>query len=106
MVKSFALATCDSTARRRADVVGDGRTLFYRLGDPLMQVMVETNRTFTAGLPTTVIDRIFNLPTDSGVSYQPEADGKRFLMLRRAESSSGGNIRIITRWFHELRTIK
>jgi hypothetical protein len=57
-------------------------------------------------VPAQMFDGIYNLRSDTGVSYQPHPDGARFLMTRPADASSSGNIRMITRWFDGLNAIR
>ena len=84
----------------------DGRMIFYRIEGRLMRVTVATGATFTAGLPELMFDGIFNLRSDTGVSYDPHPDGKRLLMTRPADVVSSGNVRVITRWLDGLGAIK
>jgi serine/threonine-protein kinase len=84
----------------------DGRALYYRIEDRLMAVPIEPGATFQPGLPRLMFDGIFNLRSDTGVSYQPHPDRKRLLLTRPAEVMSRGTVRVMTRWFDELRAIK
>jgi serine/threonine-protein kinase len=84
----------------------DGKSIFYRIEDRLMSVPVDTRGTFQAGLPAPLFDGIFNLRSDTGISYQPHPDGRRLLMTRAADVVSGGTVRVITRWIDELKGIK
>jgi len=80
----------------------DGRALYYRFESRLMRVSIDRTSTFAASLPEILFDGIFNLRSDTGVSYQPHPDGKRLLMLRRAQAASNGSVRMITNWLKEL----
>ncbi|MDQ3421476.1 MAG: hypothetical protein M3541_22345, partial [Acidobacteriota bacterium] len=84
----------------------DGRTLYYRFESQLMRVSVERTATFAASLPEILFAGILNLRSDTGVSYDPHPDGKRLLMVRRAQAASNGSVRLITNWVNELRGIK
>ena len=84
----------------------DGRWLYYRVESRLMRVPVSGGPAFQAGLPALLFDGIFNLRSDTGVSYQPHPDGTRLLMTRAAAVTSGGVVRVITRWFDELKVTK
>jgi hypothetical protein len=53
-----------------------------------------------------MFDGIFNLRSDTGVSYQPHPDRKRLLLTRPADVMSSGTVRVITRWFDELKGIQ
>ena len=84
----------------------DGKSLYYRYEGRFMRVSVALEPTFQSGLPSMLFDGIFNLRSDTGVSYDPHPEGGRFLMIRAADLASGGSIRLITRWTDQLRTIK
>ncbi len=84
----------------------DGKSIYYRIEGRLMRVTVEPGEPFQAGLPVQLFDGIYNLRSDTGVSYQPHPDGTRLLMARAADVTSGGSVRMMTGWFDELRKIK
>ena len=84
----------------------DGKSLYYRYEGRFMRVSVEPGPTFQSGLPEMLFDGIFNLRSDTGVSYDPHPEGGRFLMIRAADLASGGSIRLITNWAEQLRAIK
>jgi serine/threonine-protein kinase len=84
----------------------DGESLYYRIEDRLMRVPIETAGSFKPGLPVLMFDGIFNLRSDTGVSYQPHPDRKRLLLTRPADVMSSGTVRVITRWFDELKGIQ
>lgn len=84
----------------------DGRALYYRFESTLMRVSVDRSATFAASLPEVLFDDILNMRTDTGVSYAPHPDGKRLLMVRRAQATSNGSVRLITNWVHELTRLK
>jgi hypothetical protein len=76
-----------------------GRELFYRSGDKMMVVNVETSPQFRAGVPKVLFERPF------GNSYDPDEEGKRFLMIKPpgVEASVTGRVHIVLNWFEELR---
>jgi len=84
----------------------DGKSIYYRIEGRLMKVPVEAGEPFQAGLPVQLFDGVYNLRSDTGVSYQPHPDGTRLLMARAADVISGGSVRVMTGWFDELRKIK
>ncbi len=84
----------------------DGRSLYYRFESRLMRVTVDRTGTFAASLPEILFDGILNLRSDTGVSYDPAPDGKRLLMVRRAQAASNGSVRMVTNWVNELKAIK
>ena len=84
----------------------DGRSLYYRFESRLMRVTVDRTGTFAASLPEILFDGILNLRSDTGVSYDPAPDGKRLLMVRRAQAESNGSVRMVTNWVNELKVVK
>ena len=71
-----------------------------------MRVPVESYAPFTFGRPEVLFDGVYNLRSDTGISYHPHPDGARLLLTRSAEVASGGSIRVVTRWFDTLEAIK
>ncbi|MDQ3488651.1 MAG: serine/threonine-protein kinase [Acidobacteriota bacterium] len=84
----------------------DGRAIFYRSESRLMRVAVETTPTFRAGLPSMLFDGVYIVGSDTGISYEPHPDGKRLLMTRGTDDMSIAKVRIVTRWFDELKALK
>ena len=88
----------------------DGRELFYRNGDDMMVVAVETGPTFQAGVPQLLFTGHFEqeMPGEGAPNYDVSADGQQFLML----SETGGEddvdasppqITVAINWFEELK---
>jgi len=84
----------------------DGKSIYYRIEGRLMQVPLVSTDPFQAGLPVQLFDGVYNLRSDTGISYQPHPDGRRLLMTRSADVISAGSVRVMTRWFDELRKVK
>jgi serine/threonine-protein kinase len=71
----------------------DGRELFYRNGDEMMVVPIETEPSFTAGTPRVLFrGRYLN----TGRDYDVSPDGDRFYMIQ--ESAPATEIRVIQNW--------
>ncbi len=69
----------------------DGRELFYRADSALYRVPIESARSFSAGRPERLFDRVA-----SGTrvrTYSPAAHGSRFLTFRSSEG--GGSLRTL-----------
>jgi hypothetical protein len=83
----------------------DGRELYYRNDTRLMALGTEARPTFQAGTPRVVVDGIYNLRTDTGISYDVDPNSRRFLMIRPASDgdASATLVRIVLNWFEELR---
>jgi Tol biopolymer transport system component len=83
----------------------DGRDLYYRNGSQLMSVAVATAPTFQAGKPEPLFGGIFDLRTNSGITYDVDPKGNRFLMMRPADESTAPSVMIVLNWFDELRRL-
>ena len=84
----------------------DGRELYYRNNNLFMSVAVDTRSTFQNGTPKTLFNGVYDLRSNSGVSYDVDPKSNRFLMLRLAENAnSTAQVRIVLNWFDELRRL-
>ena len=89
----------------------DGRELFYRRGDAMMAVAIDTEPAFSAGNP----EVLFEEPYYSGGTglgsrrYDIAPDGQRFLMIKQASAgigdAAGPQIILIQNWFEELKRL-
>jgi serine/threonine-protein kinase len=77
-----------------------GSELFFRSGDALMAVDVQTGDTFDAGAPHLVFEK-------AAADYDVSPDGQRFLMLKPAETagSSVSELHVVLNFFDELRRL-
>jgi Tol biopolymer transport system component len=88
----------------------DGKELFYRSGDAVMAISVETEPTFSLGI-SKILFRGSYISTISGnpEMWDMHPDGKRFLMMKEAtsdasvEGTSPPKINIVLNWFEELK---
>jgi serine/threonine-protein kinase len=84
----------------------DGRELYYRNNNLFMSVAVDTRSTFQNGTPKTLFNGVYDLRSNSGVSYDVDPKGNRFFMIRLAENAnSTAQVRIVLNWFDELRRL-
>ncbi len=65
----------------------DGSEIFYRVDDRLTHVAVVSREPFRAGTPEKLFDGIYNLRSDTGVSYDVDPRTGRFLMTRLADTT-------------------
>jgi serine/threonine-protein kinase len=83
----------------------NGRELFYRIGDKMMAVDIETTPTFRAGTPR----MLFEQPgySSSSRQYDVAPDGQRFLMLKlqRDAANTPPQIVVVKNWFEELKRL-
>ena len=83
----------------------DGRELFYRSGDRMMVVRVETEPTFKAGSPELLFTGSYSVA--AGRNYDIDPDGQRFLMLKDVEeqASARSQLIVVLNWFEELKRL-
>ena len=79
----------------------DGRELFYRDGDDLISVRVQTTSGLVLGERTKLLDLS---EYDSGYlhEFDVSADGQRFLVIRTDRESRPTRLDVILNWFDEL----
>ena len=84
----------------------DGSELFFRIDDRLMSAAVLSRSPFRPGTPRTLFDGIYNVRSDTGISYDVDATTGRFLMTRLADATANpsvSSLRIVVNWFEDLR---
>jgi|KBSSwiStaDraftv2_1062776.scaffolds.fasta_scaffold02454_14 serine/threonine-protein kinase len=86
----------------------NGRELFYRSGDAVMSVPVETSATFTFRNPVMLFKGDY-APSLGGRNYDVSPDGKRFLMLKVGASAAAqappARFTVVENWFEELKRL-
>ncbi|NIN71747.1 MAG: hypothetical protein GTO46_07405 [Gemmatimonadetes bacterium] len=78
----------------------DGRELFYRSGDKLISVAVETEPAFSIGTREILFERPYQ-SFMAAASYDIHPDGDRFVMITSGERST--SLIVVLNWFEELR---
>ncbi|MDA2925536.1 hypothetical protein MYX65_12965 [Acidobacteria bacterium AH-259-L09] len=83
----------------------DGSELFYRSGNRMMVVSVQTKPTFSMDKPRVLFEGSYFVHARRGVSpsYDISPDGQRFLMIKEAEG--GTQIHVVLNWFEELKRL-
>jgi serine/threonine-protein kinase len=81
----------------------NGKEIFYRNGDKMMVVSIETEPAFRVGKPVFLFDGPFTGP-DLAVAayYDASPDGQHFVMVQAVESWPT-QIQIVQNWFAELK---
>jgi hypothetical protein len=77
----------------------NGRELFFRNGDKMMAVNVETGAAFRPGSAYMLFETVAG-------DYDVTPDGRSFLMMKQAAVGPGGagsELHVILNWFEELR---
>ncbi len=76
-----------------------GKELFYRQGDRMMAVAIQTKPSLTAGKPAL----LFQEKYDEG--YDVSSDGQRFIMIKKGEEqATPQQINVVLGWFDELKS--
>jgi hypothetical protein len=81
-----------------------GRELFFRSGDSLMSVAVQTTPTFSAANPTKLFEGYLS---GLGGTYDVFRDGQRFLMIKNNSSrdQTAATMVVVFNWTEELKRV-
>ena len=84
----------------------DGSELFYRSGDKLMVVSVQTEPTFSPGRPRVLFEGSYlSTQISPGLQYYDiSPDGQRFLMIKEGGAGQA-QINVVLNWFEELKRL-
>ncbi len=85
----------------------NSRDLFYRNGDKMMAVAIETEPELSVGTPRLLFEGRFlgAGPLHLRRSYDVSPDGQRFLMIQREQELVPTEIVVILNWFEELKRL-
>ncbi|MGH9389039.1 MAG: hypothetical protein ACRD1Z_05435, partial [Vicinamibacteria bacterium] len=83
----------------------NGKEIFYRNGDKMMAVQVETKPSFQLSKPEILFEGRFEGATGwfGYANYDVTPDGQRFLMIRAEEESAPTRIHVVLNWAEELK---
>ncbi|MHC4594440.1 MAG: protein kinase domain-containing protein [Planctomycetota bacterium] len=81
-----------------------GKALYYREGDKMMVVTVETDPKFSVSAPKELFSGRFESSWCSA-NYDITPDGKRFIMIKPEEGSEPTQVNIVLNWFEELKRL-
>jgi serine/threonine-protein kinase len=81
-----------------------GRELFYLSPEGrMMSVAVHGQPGFSAGTPTTLFERSYEIPNVGGRQFDVAPDGRRFLMMKQSDQTKEpGRLIVVENWFTEL----
>ena len=82
----------------------DGSEVFYRAGDKLMVVSVQTTPTFSAGKPRVLFEASSGARATDFYGYDIFPDGQRFLIIKEAQKRQA-QIHVVRDWFEELKRL-
>jgi dipeptidyl aminopeptidase/acylaminoacyl peptidase len=82
----------------------NGDELFYRSGDKMMAVSIETDSELDVGSPEVLFEGRFATThrPDTPRNYAVSEDGQRFLMVRTVDDPAPTQINVVLNWFEEL----
>lgn len=84
----------------------DARELYFRNNDLFMSVAIQNHPAFQAATPENLFGGIYNLRSNTSVSYDVDPKGNRFLMIRPAgDITAPAQVRVVLNWFDELRRL-
>jgi eukaryotic-like serine/threonine-protein kinase len=83
----------------------NGKELFYRNGDKMMAVDIDTQPNFLAGKPRVLFEGRYQPAPFPIANYDVSPDGQRFLMLKPSEQELAAptQINVVLNWFEELK---
>jgi Tol biopolymer transport system component len=83
----------------------DGKSIYYRDGASLVAVPVETEEGFSLGQAQSLFEDVY-MPRPSSRNYDIHPDGKRFLMIKKAEEEVPvTELLVVENWFEELKRL-
>jgi hypothetical protein len=80
----------------------NGREIFYREGDKMMALAVETTPDFKAGTPQALFEGRYRKVIGPYPNYDVTPDGQRFVMFKLDEEFAPTQINVVLNWFEEL----
>jgi Tol biopolymer transport system component len=84
----------------------NGRELFYRSGDKMMAVEIDTRSTFSAGKPKSLFQGLYQPTPTFDANYDVAPDGRRFLMIKPGgEEQAPTQVNVVLNWFEELKRL-
>jgi serine/threonine-protein kinase len=84
-------------------VWGGGGEVFYRNGDKMMVVEVQTKPSFAASRPKVLFEGRYTLSPGLIPYYDVTRDGQRFVMVKDDETLAATQLRVVLNWVEELR---
>ena len=83
----------------------NGRELYFRNGDRMMAVEVNTQPSFSAGTPRTLFEGRYESAPVPLYNFDISPDGQRFLMVKSSEQEQVAptQINVVQNWFEELK---
>jgi eukaryotic-like serine/threonine-protein kinase len=84
----------------------NGRELFYRSGDKMMAVEIDSRSGFSAGKPKSLFQGLYQPSPILDANYAAAPDGRRFLMIKPGgEEQAPTQVNVVLNWFEELKRL-
>jgi len=85
----------------------DGNELFYRKGNKMMVVTIETNPVFKRGTPRKLFEGYWGFKNNDAfrAQYDIHPDGDRFLMIKQEEEKRINHVNVVLNWSEELKRL-
>jgi serine/threonine protein kinase/Tol biopolymer transport system component len=84
----------------------NGRELFYRSGDKMMAVEIDTRSSLSAGKPKSLFQGRYLPAPAQTANYDVAPDGRRFLMVKPGgEEQAPTQVNLVLNWFEELKRL-
>ena len=77
----------------------------YRNETRMMAISVDTRTTFAPSAPRVLFDGVYNLRSETGVSYALHPTGDRFLMVRLTDENVASSMLVVMNWFADLKRL-
>jgi serine/threonine-protein kinase len=83
----------------------DGGRLYYRSGNGLFAVAIDSRNGFSAATPQLLFRGAYNVRSDTGLTFDVDPKTGRLLMVRPAiDDKARAPVRVVLNWFEELKT--
>ena len=83
----------------------EGNELFYRHGNEMMVVAVDTEPVFSPARPQQLFEADYDVDPRRGLNYDVSPDGQRFLMVLNTQELAPTEINVVQNWFEELKRL-
>jgi len=84
----------------------NGRELFYRSGDKMMAVEIDTRSSFAAGKPKSLFQGLYQPTPILDANYDVSPDSRRFLMIKPGgEEQAPTQVNLVLNWFEDLKRL-
>lgn len=79
------------------------RELFYRNGNKMLAVNIDTRNGFVASQPKLLFEGAYRMNVNWVAAYDVTADGQRFVMHRSRQDTGGDQIHVVLNWSEEVK---